>query len=717
MSDKKTHTSIEKIRKRDGRIVPFEQKKITQAIYKAMQAVSEGDRKDAKKVSDSVVKELEKRFDGKEFKKERDYPTVENIQDIVERQLILHKYPDTAKAYILYRDLHSRMRNINNIFDIGAMIQTYLDKHDWRINNDSSIDYSLQGMYKHMINVMSEKYWMNEVYTDEMADLHENKDFHIHKSSTLSAYCVGWDLYDMLKVGYQGVPGFVSTKAPKHFSSALGILVNFLFTLTQESPDGAVAISSFDTYLAPFIHYDKLTYDEVLQQLQEFVFNLNIPTKLGAQMMFSNITLDLECPKYLKDEPALVGGKLMKKKYGDFQKEMDMFNKALLEVYVGGDANGRAFTWPIPTYNITKEFEWDNKNLKGLWDMTAKYGIPYFANFVNSDMDPEDARSMCCRLRIDKRQLQKRGGGLFGANPLTGSIGYVTVNLPRIGYLNKGDKKGYFKRLEYLMDVSRKVLNKRRKLVEQLTERGLYPYTRFYLRSVKEKSGRYWSNHFNTIGLLGMNEACLNFMGKDITTKEGQKFAEETLEFMNKKLLQYQKEEDNLYNLEASPAEGASYEIARKDKEIYPDIIVANEKQWKSGAAPYYTNSTQLPVDFEGDIFESLDLQDDLQVKYTGGTVFHAFMGERMGDGEAAKSLVKKIVKNYKLPYFTITPTFSVCESHGYINGEHFECPKCGEECMVYSRVVGKITPIQRWNLGKKSEFALREEFDPQDYK
>lgn len=718
MSTKRSlKSTIEKVRKRDGRVVPFKQEKITAVIYKAMKAVSEGGKTEAREVSDSVVNDLEKKFDGAEYHTERDYPTVENIQDIVERQLILHKFADTAKAYILYRDLHSRMRNINNIFDIGAMIQNYLDKHDWRINNDSSIDYSLQGMYKHMINVMSEKYWMNEVYTDEMSDFHENKDFHIHKSSTLSTYCVGWDLYDLLKEGYKGVPGFVSTKPPKHFGSALGILVNFLFTLTQEAPDGAVAISSLDTYLAPFIYYDKLSYEQVVQQLQEFVFNLNIPTKLGAQMMFSNITLDLKCPKYLRNEPALVGGKLKKKKYGAFQKEMDMFNKALFEVYTGGDSKGRAFTWPIPTYNITKDFDWDNKNLKGLWDMTAKYGIPYFANFVNSDMNPEDARSMCCRLRIDKRQLQKRGGGLFGANPLTGSIGYVTINLPRIGYLNKGDKKGYFKRLEYLMDVSRKVLNRRRKLVEELTERGLYPYTRFYLRSVKEKTGRYWANHFNTIGLLGMNEACLNFMGKDLTTKEGQKFAAETLDFMNKKLLKYQKEEDNLYNLEASPAEGASYEVARKDKELYPDIIVANEKQWKSGAAPYYTNSTQLPVDFEGDIFESLDLQDDLQTKYTGGTVFHGFMGEKMGDGESTKSLVKKIVTNYKLPYFTITPTFSVCESHGYIKGEHFKCPKCGKESMVYSRVVGKITPVQRWNLGKKSEFSLREEFDPQDYK
>jgi len=711
-----SEVGIEKIRKRDGRIVPFEQDKITKAIHAAMTAVSEGDKKEAQKISDAVVVELNRKYDGNKFKTDSDIPTVENVQDIVERQLILHKFADTSKAYILYRDLHSRMRNINNIFDIGAMIQTYLDRKDWRVNADSSIDYSLQGMYKHMINVMTEKYWMNEVLTQEMSDLHENKDLYIHKMSALSSYCVGWDLYDLLKVGFQGVPGFVTCGPPKHFSAALGQLVNFMFTLTQEAPDGAVAISSLDTYLAPFIYYDKLSYEDVLQQIQEFMFNMNIPTKLGAQMMFSNITLDLECPKYLGKEPALVGGKLMKKNYGEFQKEMDAFNKALFEVYVGGDANGRAFTWPIPTYNITKDFDWDNKNIKGLWEMTAKYGTPYFANFVNSDMDPEDARSMCCRLRIDKRELQKRGGGLFGANPLTGSIDYVTINLPRIGYHNKGNKKSFYKRLEYLMDVGRKVLNERRKLVEEMTERGLYPYSRFYLRSVKEKTGKYWSNHFNTIGLLGMNEACLNYMGKDLTTKEGQRFANEILDFMNKEILKYQKDDDVLYNLEASPAEGASYSVAKKDKELYPDIIVANEKQWKSSADPFYTNSSQLPVDYRGDVFEALDLQDDLQSKYTGGTVFHAFMGEKMGSGESAKSLVKKIVTNYKLPYLTITPTFSICESHGYIQGEHFECPKCGKDCMVYSRVVGKITPVQRWNLGKKAEFAVREEFNPKDY-
>ncbi|MFH1547336.1 MAG: ribonucleoside triphosphate reductase [bacterium] len=707
---------IDKIRKRDGRIVEFEKEKITKVILAAMRAVSEGSEANARKVTESVLKDLEKKYDGTNRKNNFNIPTVENIQDIVERQLILHKFADTAKAYILYRDLHSRMRNINNMFDIGAMIQKYIDRKDWKVNADSSIDYSLQGMYKHMINEMTEQYWMNEVLTEEMSDLHENKDLYIHKMSALSSYCVGWDLYDLLKVGYQGVPGFVNSNPPKHFSSALGQLVNFMYTLTQETPDGAVAISSIDTYLAPFIYYDKLDYDQVLQQIQEFVFNMNIPTKLGAQMMFSNITLDLECPKYLSKEAALVGGKLTKKRYGDFQKEMDMFNKALLEVYVGGDANGRAFTWPIPTYNITKNFDWDNKNIKGLWEMTAKYGTPYFANFVNSDMDPEDARSMCCRLRIDNRELKRRGGGLFGANPLTGSIDYVTINLPRIGYQNKNDKKSFYKRLEYLLELSRKVLNKRREVVEQMTERGLYPYTRFYLRSVKEKTGKYWSNHFNTVGLIGMNEATLNFMGKDITTKEGQKFAKEVLDFMNKKILGFQKKDDILYNLEASPAEGASYAIAKKDKDLFPDIIVGNEKQYKLGAEPFYTNSTQLPVDFKGDVFEALDLQDDLQAKYTGGTVFHAFMGERMGDGEAAKSLVRKIVTNYKLPYLTITPTFSICESHGYIKGEHFECPKCGKECMVYSRVVGKITPVQRWNLGKKAEFAIREEFNPDDY-
>jgi ribonucleoside-triphosphate reductase (formate) len=455
-----------------------------------------------------------------------------------------------------------------------------------------------------------------------------------------------------------------------------------------------------------------LSFRKVQQALQSFVYNMNMPTKSGGQVVFSNVTLDLKVPDDMKDQTIIIGGELQKEKYGDYQKEMDVFNKALAEVYIEGDAKGRAFTFPIPTYNISKDFDWSNKIYDGIWEMTAKYGIPYFANFVNSDMNPEDARSMCCRLRIDKRQLHKRGGGFFGANPLTGSIGYTTINLPRIGYLTKGDKKTFFKKLEYLMKLSRNALTLRRNLVEDFTEKGLYPYSKFYLRQVKEKTGKYWTNHFSTIGIIGMNEACLNFFDKDIASKEGQEFANEVLDFINEKLLEYQEQSDELYNLEASPAEGASYSMARKDKELYPEIIVANEEEvQKCGAAPYYTNSTQLPVNYTDDIFEALDLQDELQSKYTGGTVFHSFLGERLSGPKETKALVKKITSNYKLPYITLTPTFSVCQNHGYLSGEHFKCPTCNEDALVYSRVVGKIAPVQRWNPGKQSEFKDRKEF------
>ncbi|MBD3329652.1 ribonucleoside triphosphate reductase [Candidatus Dojkabacteria bacterium] len=709
----KKRDELTEIKKRDGSVVPFQQDKITQAIWKAMDSVGQADLKAAQKVSDKVVKELKKRTSDSEI------PTVEEIQDLVERQLVLERLPETAKAYILYRDLHSRIRNIQNLFDVGGWISDYLKRDNWKVNGNSSYDYHLQGMYKNMVEDLCEMYWMNEVYSDEMRDLHNNKDFHIHKSSTISAYCVGWDLQDILLEGFTGVQGNVTSAPAKHFRSALGQLVNFMYTLTNESPDGAVAVSSLDTYLAPFIRHDNLSYKQVKQGLQEFIYNMNVPTKSGGQVVFSNVTLDLECPSHMKDQAVIIGGKPQDEKYGDFQKEMDMFNRALIEVYVEGDAKGRAFTFPIPTYNIGKDFDWENSNLDGLWEMTAKYGIPYFANFVNSDMDPEDARSMCCRLRIDNRELQKRGGGYFGANPLTGSIGYVTINLPRLAYLNKGDKEGFFEKLGRLMDVADESLSSRRRLIEELTEKGLYPYSKFYLRSIKERTGKYWTNHFNTIGLIGMNEACLNFFEPDkeedlhdITSDLGQEFANEVLDFMNRKLLEYQEKRGEMYNLEASPAEGASYAIARMDKDLYPDIIVANEEAYREGAAPYYTNSTQLPVGYTDDIFEALDLQDDLQAKYTGGTVFHGFIGERLNGGAEAKELVKKIAQGYKLPYFTLSPTFSICEEHGYVNGEHFECPDCGRECMVYSRVVGKIAPVQRWNKGKKSEFKERKCFN-----
>jgi ribonucleoside-triphosphate reductase (formate) len=707
----------EKAKKRDGRVVDFDIQKIEQAILNAMQAVREGDEQKATEIASNVFNSIEEKYDSKD-----EIANVEEIQDIVEKELIFAQLASTAKAYILYRDLHSRQRNINNLLDIGDHINTYLSKSDWTVHSNTSVDFHLQGMYKNLTEKISEMYWMNEVYNEEMRDLHFNKDLHIHKSSSISSYCVGWDIQDILLVGFTGVAGNVTSAPAKHLGSALGQIVNFMYTLTNEAPDGAVALSSLDTYLAPFIRNDGLNQKQVKQALQEFIYNMNVPTKSGGQVVFSNITLDLKIPKHMKEEAIIIGGEYQKETYGDYQKELDMFNKALVEVYTEGDSKGTAFMWPIPTYNIDKNFDWDNPVYDGLWKMTAKYGIPYFANFVNSDMDPEDVRSMCCRLRIDNKELQRRGGGFFGANPLTGSIGYTTINLPRLGYLysiKKSDgksftkaKKAFLDRLEYLVNMSAEILNLRRELIEDLTERGMYPYSKFYLRKVKERSGQYWSNHFNTVGILGMNEAILNFMGKDITTKEGQKFALEVMDFLNEKVLAIQERDDILYNIEASPAEGASYAIAKKDKELYPDIIVANEAEYKEGAEPYYTNSTHLPVGFTDDIFEALDLQDDLQAKYTGGTVFHGFLGQKIDTGEEVKQLVKKIAEGYKLPYFTLTPTFSICQTHNYISGEHFECPKCGEDCQVYSRVVGKIAPISRWNLGKKQEFKDRLEYD-----
>ncbi|MGB9680749.1 MAG: ribonucleoside triphosphate reductase, partial [Minisyncoccia bacterium] len=533
----------------------------------------------------------------------------------------------------------------------------------------------------------------------------ESGDFHLHNLDILATYCCGWDLYDLLLKGFGGVFGKVQSKPAKHFRSALGQIVNYFYTLQGESA-GAQAFSNFDTLLAPFIRYDNLTYQEVKQALQEFLFNCNVPTRVGFQTPFENITLDLKVPEHLKDLPVIIGGVPQKETYKDFQKEMDLLNQALTEVYVEGDATGRVFTFPIPTYNITKDFDWNNENYDGIWQMTAKYGIPYFSNFINSDMKPEDARSMCCRLRLDNRELYKRGGGLFGANPLTGSIGVVTINLPRIGYLSK-TKKEFFERLARLMDLAKTSLEVKRKALEEWTEKGLYPYSKYYLSNVRKMRGSYWGNHFSTIGIIGMNEALLNFMGVDIADKKGIQFAKEILDFMRERLIKYQEETGNLYNLEATPAEGTSYRLALKDKNKYPDIITAGEKE------PFYTNSTQLPVNYTDDLFEALKLQDELQTKYTGGTVFHAFLGEAVSDPITVKKLIKTIFENFRLPYFTFSPTFSICPVHGYIPGEHFVCPKCTIEqpCEVYSRIVGYLRPVQQWHRGKQEEFRLRKVF------
>ncbi|PJE57622.1 MAG: ribonucleoside triphosphate reductase, partial [Candidatus Portnoybacteria bacterium CG10_big_fil_rev_8_21_14_0_10_38_18] len=544
-----------------------------------------------------------------------------------------------------------------------------------------------------------------KIYPKEVREAVESGDFHIHDLGYLATYCCGWDLNDLLLRGFRGVRGKVETAPAKHFRVALGHIVNFFYTLQGETA-GAEAFSNFDTLLAPFIRHDGLDYEQVKQAVQEFVYNCNVPTRVGFQTPFSNITLDLVSPDNLKNVPVIIGGKAQKETYKEFQEEMNILNQAFAEVMSEGDATGRVFTFPIPTYNITKNFDWNNPILKPIWEMTAKYGIPYFANFINSEMKPEDARSMCCRLRLDNRELYKRGGGLFGSSPLTGSIGVVTINMPRIGYLSK-TKKEFLNKLSQLMDLAKESLEIKRKTIETFTEKGLYPYAKFYLDGVKRMRNSYWGNHFSTIGLIGMNEALLNFMDKNISTSEGRKFAIEVLNFMRNRLIMYQESTGNMYNLEATPGEGTSYRLARMDKKQYPDIITAGDGE------PYYTNSTQLPVDYTDDLFTALKLQDEIQTKYTGGTVLHGFLGERIPNPEMVKILLKKIFSKFHLPYFTLTPTFSICPHHGYLNGEHFICPKCTIEqpCEVYSRIVGYLRPVQQWNKGKQQEFKDRLEF------
>jgi len=667
-------TTIKKIRKRNGRMVKFSQNKIFLAIWKAARSVGGGDRKKAKLLSDQVVERLEKKYDGHTI------ASVEEIQDAIEETLMKQSHTSTARAFILYRDLHSRMRNVHSLIDSDELIGDYLKKMDWRVRENSNMAFSLQGLNNHVASAISANFWLNKIYPKHIRRGHLSGDFHIHDMQLLAAYCCGWDLRDLLIRGFGGVRGKIECRPAKHFRTALGQLVNFFYTLQGEAA-GAQAVSSFDTYLAPFIYYDKLSFKEVKQSMQEFIFNMNVPTRVGFQTPFSNVTLDLVVPDFMEKEPVIVGGKFKKKTYSEFGKEMQMLNRAFAEVMIEGDAKGRVFTFPIPTYNITREFDWESNDLEPIWEMTRRYGTPYFSNFINSDMKPEDVRSMCCRLRLNNKSLRKRGGGLFGANPLTGSLGVVTLNLPRIGYQAKGDRRKYFARLSFLMDVAKEALLLKRSVVESLTEEGLYPYSRVYLSDVKKRSGKYWHNHFNTIGLIGMNESLLNFMGKTIAEDEGREFALEILDFMRQKLVIYQKETDGMFNLEATPAEGTSYRLARLDKKEHSDIICANEKAVKKDKAePFYTNSTQLPVDFTDDIFDALDLQDELQCKYSGGTVLHGFLGESLPDIDGVKKLVRKIAQNYKLPYFTLTPTFSICPKHGYLAGEHEFCPKCDEE-------------------------------------
>ena len=673
-----------KILKRDESLVPFRQGKITEAVYKAFKETGEGGMKEARAVSREVIRLLNKDF------KEGHTPTVEEVQDYVEKVLMDLKFDRTAKAYILYRENRRKIRDTEaSLEDAVDLINQYIGEEDWQVKENSNMAYSLQGLNNYISSIVSGKYWMDRVYNKAIKRAHEEGDLHIHDLDKISAYCCGWDLQDLLTRGFTGVAGKISCSPPKHFKTALGQIVNFFYT-TQGEAAGAQAFSNFDTLLAPFIAYDKLNYKEVKQAMQEFVYNLNVPTRVGFQTPFTNLTMDLQVPKNYREQNVIIGGEIKDKKYKEFQKEMNMLNRAFLEVMSEGDASGRVFTFPIPTYNIDKNFNWDDKELDLLWEMTAKYGIPYFANFVNSDMNPDDARSMCCRLRLDNRELHKRMGGLFGAAPLTGSIGVVTINLPRIGYLAE-DKKDFFARLDEQMDIARDSLEIKRELVENLTRRGLYPYSKFYMDSIFQKRGSYWGNHFSTIGLIGMNEALLNFMGEKTSTKKGVKFAEEILEHMRDRMIKYQEETGNLYNLEATPGEGTSYRLAMKDKKRFPQIIFANNRAVRTeDAPPYYTNSSQLPVGFTEDIFEALDLQDKLQTKYTGGTVLHGFLGERINDPNVAKELVKRITANYSLPYFTLTPTFSICPIHGYISGEHKTCPKCVVKTAKKAKLVVK---------------------------
>lgn len=692
-----------KVIKRNGYLVDFDKEKIVSAITKAGKETGEFGETIANKLADQVVNVL------LQVNWSDNPPTVENIQDIVEQVLLSSPFTETAKAYIIYRDQHAKLREIKVGMNVDLMDQ-YLAKLDWKVNENSNMSFSLQGLNNYISSEVSKTYWLNKIYTPAIRDAHVNGDFHLHDLNLLSVYCVGWDLYDLLTKGFCGVEGKIESKPAKHFRTALGQIVNFFYTLQGEAA-GAQAFSNFDTLLAPFIWYDNLTFEQVKQALQEFVFNINIPTRVGFQTPFTNVTFDLTVPSHYADQGVVIGGQIQDKTYKDFQYQMDMFNQAFIEVMSEGDAKGRVFTFPIPTYNITKDFDWDNPLIESLWDMAGKYGVPYFSNFINSDMNPEDARSMCCRLRIDNRELRKRGGGLFGANPLTGSIGVVTINLPRLAYKARITGMGiesFTEMLDNLIELAAESLETKRKVLEQYTDANLYPYTKFYLSGIKQRFGQYWKNHFSTIGIVGMNEACLNFLDMSIGSEIGKKFALYVSNYIRSKLEQLQERTGNLYNYEATPAEGTSYRLAMIDKEKYPDIICANEG---TGGDPFYTNSTLLPVNYTDDLFEALDHQDELQTKYTGGTVMHLYLGERIIDREVVKNLVKKICTNYQLPYFTLSPIFSVCPAHGYLSGEHPTCPTCGRDTEVYARVVGYLRPIKQWNKGKQAEYSLRKKY------
>ena len=680
--------------KRDGKIADFDLDKIRNAVKKAFDGCN-------KPYADDVIDLIALRVTSNFAPKVHDHLIgVEDIQDSVERVLSDAGYADVAKAYILYRRQHENLRNIQNTtLDYKKLVDNYLKALDWRVKENSTVTYSVGGLILSNSGAITANYWLSEVYDDEIANAHRSGDIHIHDLSMLTGYCAGWSLKQLIQEGLGGVEGKITSAPAKHLSTLCNQMVNFLGIMQNEWA-GAQAFSSFDTYLAPFVKVDHLSYKEVKQDIQSFIYGVNTPSRWGTQAPFTNITLDWTVPEDLADQPAIVGGKPMDFCYKDCKKEMDMVNKAFIETMIEGDANGRGFQYPIPTYSITKDFDWsDTENNRLLFEMTAKYGTPYFSNYINSDMKPSDVRSMCCRLRLDLRELRKKSGGYFGSGESTGSIGVVTVNLPRIAYLAK-DENDFYARLDHIMDLSARSLDTKRKVITKLLDAGLYPYTKRYLGT--------FNNHFSTIGLVGMNEAGLNakWLRKDLTHPETKAFAIDVLNHMRDRLSDYQEQYGALFNLEATPAESTAYRLARHDKEKYPDIMTAND-----AGTPYYTNSTHLPVGCTDDIFAALDIEDDMQVLYTSGTVFHAFLGERLSDWHAAAVLVRKIAQNYRLPYYTISPTYSVCAQHGYISGEVWKCPVCGKPTEVYSRITGYYRPVKNWNAGKAQEFKDRKTY------
>ncbi|MBN1981218.1 MAG: ribonucleoside triphosphate reductase [Chitinivibrionales bacterium] len=682
---------ITTIRKRDGTLVPYDNFKIASAIFKAAESVGGKDYALAMSLSRQVEESIKNKFHSNSI------PAVEEIQDVVEKVLIENGHAKVAKAYILYREQHRKIRSTKNLLlDIAHTMDGYLKQEDWRVNENSNVNYSLGGLILHNSGTVTANYWLENIYTQDIAEAHRNGDIHLHDLPMFSGYCAGWSLRQLIAEGLGGVANKISSRPAKHLSTLIQQMVNFLGILQNEWA-GAQAFSSVDTYLAPFVWVDNLSYDEVKQNLQSFIFGVNTPSRWGSQAPFTNITLDWVVPEDLAGQPAIIGGGLIDKTYGEFQKEMDMINKAFLEVLIEGDAEGRGFAYPIPTYNITRNFNWESENAKLLFTMTGKYGTPYFQNFLNSDLNPSDVRSMCCRLQLDKRELRKRGGGLFGADEFTGSIGVVTINMPRIGYLSSSEQD-FFTFLDHQMNIAKESLEIKRKMISKLMDQGLFPYTQRYLR--------HWNNHFSTIGLIGMNESMLNFMNKDMTHPQAREFAKKVLLHMRKRLVTFQEQTGFLYNLEATPGEGTSYRLAKIDKKKFPRMIIAG------GDNPYYTNSTQLPVGYTEDIFEALDLQSELQTLYTGGTVFHAFLAEAITDNQTCKELVRTIAANYRIPYFTVTPTYSICKIHGYLAGEQQHCPFCGQETEVYTRIVGYYRPVKNWNHGKKAEYKERKTFD-----